>query len=165
MPPERESRLPLIAATAVITFLVTAIGIWVWFTFISRRPAPIPHLAAPTKMVAILHPIEDGHAPGSLRVEIPASDFDQIMQIITPDQPLGGDSNDLIYQLVAEVIIEHEDQSESRVLIRDCGKNPALVTVNGRDYFFAKPHTGKYSSGAIELRALVLQIARGQPRG
>ena len=66
-----------------------------------------------------------------------------------------------ITPLVAEAVITHKDGIQTRVLVREGGVNPAVVSVDGVNYFYAKNESDVYA-GANELIKIVSEIAYKQ---
>jgi hypothetical protein len=90
--------------------------------------------------------------------EIPATDLDFAMRLLTPDKYYEGGVNDWITPLIAEVVITHEGQADTRLLVRWAGKNPAIVSVDGRNYFYGRPDEDIHDGGTQLLR-LVHRLA------
>jgi hypothetical protein len=55
-------------------------------------------------------------------------------------------------------VITHADGTQTHVLVRDHGVNPAVVTVDGKNYFYARNAPGVHA-GAVELIRLVKEVA------
>jgi len=81
------------------------------------------------------------------------------MQLVTPVGYLRGGINEFVYPIVAEVVIEHESGKDTNMLVRSCGKNPAIVTVDGHEYFSAT-RDEEYSDGSMALVGLVRRIRK-----
>ena len=72
-----------------------------------------------------------------------------------------GNVHEHVSPLVAEAVVTHADKTETTVLVRDGGHNPAIVSVDGVNYFYAKNEPDVYA-GANELIRLVAAIAYEQ---
>lgn len=164
MSPERLDRLRVVGLTALVTFLGTLGGVAAVVAVVSRQPPPTPRLAPPKTITVTLYPIPgmDG-LRGCLPTEIPAGEFDRLMRLVTPDVYDRHRANDWISPLVAEVVITHEGQQDTRLLVRWTGKNPAATSVDGYHYFYGSPHEDVHD-GAIQLVSLVARLAQVMPR-
>ena len=59
--------------------------------------------------------------------------------------------------IVAEATVAHAGETQTRILVREGGKNPAIVSVDGINYFYAKNDSGVLAV-ATELIRLVREI-------
>ena len=89
---------------------------------------------------------------------MPAAEFEQVMKLVTPDQYVEGGLNEFITPLIAEVVIRHEGQRETHLLIREAGNNPAMISADGRHYYYSVPF-GDIGDGAMKLARLVTKLA------
>jgi hypothetical protein len=160
MSPERQGRLRAIALTALVTCGATLAAVYA-FAIVSRRPPPTPQLAPPKTITVTLYPCNNWSMPGCPPTQIPAGDFEQVMRLLTPGQYYEGGINDWITPLIAEVVIAHEGQPETRLLVRWSGKNPALLSVDGKHYFYGQLHDGIYDGG-LQLAALAQKLAEAK---
>ena len=161
MSPERLGRLRVAGVTALVTFVVTLAGAGVVATVVSRQPPPTPRLAPPKTITVTLYPIPDIDPSGCPPTAIPAGEFDHVMRLITPDKYYEGGVNDWITPLIAEVVITHEGQADTRLLVRWAGKNPATISVDGRHYFYGRPHE-EVHDGGMQLVALVRRLDKAK---
>jgi hypothetical protein len=95
--------------------------------------------------------------------KIPARELDYAFRLVTPDKYYGSDVRDNITPLMAQVIITHEGAPDTRLLIRDSGHNPVLISVDGRDYFYGRADDDIHH-GAVQLIRLVRQLNEAEPR-
>jgi hypothetical protein len=93
--------------------------------------------------------------------EIPASDMEVVTRLLTPERYYEGGMNDHITPPIALVEVTHSDQSKSHLYVRWSGKNPALVSLDGRNYFYATNHPDVHD-GAVQLVALVRRVAEAK---
>ena len=93
-------------------------------------------------------------------VRIPIERQDEIYRRLVPGK-FYGNIYEHVSPLVAEAVIEHLDQTETRVLVREGGHNPAIVSVDGINYFYAKNESDVYA-GAIELIRIAAEISHEQ---
>jgi len=56
--------------------------------------------------------------------------------------------------MIAMIVITHESQPPTTILVRNSGHNPALVSVDGRNYFYAELHDDA-PDGALQLYRVV----------
>ncbi len=163
MPPERQSRLRLVGVTAFVSFIATLAGVAAVATVVSRQPPPTPQLARAKSISVTLYPMRDFNFPGCPRTEVPVGDIEHVMRLVTPDVYYSGGVSDWITPLIAEVIITHEGQKDTHLLVRWAGKNPATISVDGRHYFYGTTHED-IGDGGIQLVALVRRLAEVKPR-
>jgi hypothetical protein len=157
MPPERLDRLRVIVVTALVTCVVTLVSTAVVATVVNRLPPPTPQLAPPKTITVTLYPL-NGLSKAYPPTEIPPGDVDQVMRLVTPDIYYEGGVHDWITPLIAEVVITHEGQPDTHLLVRWAGANPAMISVDGRNYFYGVPHKGIKDGGA-KLVGIVQEIA------
>lgn len=157
MPPERMARVRLIGLTAAITFCITLALIYGLFK-LTTRPPQAPALDPPKAITVTLHPCDQVGITGSGPIEVPAAEFEQVMKLVTPGQYVEGGLNEFICPLIAEVVIRHEGQRETYLLIRDAGNNPAMISADGRHYYYGVPYEG-VGDGAMKLAGLVRRLA------
>ncbi|MEZ6142218.1 MAG: hypothetical protein R3B84_16790 [Zavarzinella sp.] len=120
----------------------------------NRTAPPVPELQPAVKITITLFPLENIGQYDSVRVEVPAEQMGSILQRLTPVAYQPNVQHDFTNPLVAAVNIAHSDGSETKLLVRDFGHNPALVTLNGRDYFVAR----EGDAGGMELIRLVKEF-------
>jgi hypothetical protein len=94
--------------------------------------------------------------PAEPLTEIPADKFEYALRLLTPEEN-EPNINDVITPLIAEVILTHDGPVNTRILVRDSGKSPALVTLDGRHYFYARSDEDT-QAGAIQLIRLVRMV-------
>jgi hypothetical protein len=163
MSPERKSRLRLIGATAVVTFLLTIAVVYATAWADHRSGPPAPTLAAPKTITITLYPLPGWDSEGSAPVAIPASEFDRVMRLITPGPHYcSGGVHDWTLPLSAVVVITHEGLPDTSLLVRWSGKNPALISADGSHYFYGEPREGIHD-GAMQLRAFVREVGKAKP--
>lgn len=153
MPPERSNRLRVIVLTALVTSVGTLAVAATVLTVVSRRLPPTPQLAPPKTITVTLYPVSGWNFKGCPRTDIPATEYDNV----------SGGVHDWIDPLIAEVVITHEGQPDTRLLVRWAGKNPAMISVDGRHYFYGVPHEGIHDGG-MQLVALVRGLAEAKTR-
>jgi hypothetical protein len=159
MPVERSDRLRVIGITAVVTCVATLAVAATVVTVVSRRPPPTPQLAPPKAITVTLYPVDGVSTERRGPTEIPAGDFGQVMRLVTPGKFYEGGVNDKVIPLIAEVVITHEGQPDTRLLVRWTGKNPAAISVDGHNYFYGVSHPDIHD-GAMQLFALVERLAK-----
>lgn len=102
----------------------------------AKQPAP-PILPAPTRITAHLHSVPDIGIKGIGKVEIPQDYIEEVLKIVTPVTFFkSGIRPDLHYH-VADVYLHHESSNTTTITVRYTGHNPAAVTVDGVNYFYA----------------------------
>jgi hypothetical protein len=148
--------------TLLIGFVVGVASLWGMFVFSTHRtPAP-PELRSPTAIKVTFYPTFDlcagvGNIDGG-PLNIPSEEMDLAFRLLTPGEYYGG-VNDFIARIVAEVAITHADGEQTRVFVRYGGKNPAVVSVDGRNYFYARNDPDVHD-GVVQLIQLANRAAR-----
>lgn len=125
----------------------------------TRMPPPTPTLRPPTALTITLYPWLGG--TDCRPVDIPPDKLDLAFRLLTPDPFFGSTVDDFITRIVAEAVLTHEDGTRTFVLVRDHGHNPAVVSLDGRNYFYARNDPDVHA-GAIQLIRLVDEVARAK---
>lgn len=122
----------------------------------SRFTPPTPHLKQPKTITVFLHPWSEYRAATNIPVIIPAKNQESVFRRLVPETYYG-DINEHITPIVAHATITHSDETQTHVLVREGGKNPAVVSVDGKNYFYARNESDVFA-GATELISLVSEI-------
>jgi hypothetical protein len=128
-----------------------------FFVASNRRQPPPPSLRPPIAIKVTLYPWDGMGDINGKPVDIPRDKQDLAFRLLTPETYFEGGVHEFITRIVAEAIITHVDGEKTSVLVRDHGKNPAVVTVDGRNYFYARNDPDVHA-GAIQLIALVREV-------
>lgn len=130
------------------------------FVFLKHRTPATPNLRPPTAINVTLYPWEGigGTDRLPVRIHIPSDKLDFAFRLMTPETYFDGGVNEFIAPLVAEAVITHSDGTHTRVLVRDYGHNPAVVSVDGKNYFYAR-NDPDVLAGAYQLIGLVNEVA------
>ena len=160
---EHLSKLRVIAVTALVTFALTLTGAVALFSRVSRQAPPTPTIAPPKTITVTLYPASGLALTGSPPTEIPARDFEYLMRLVTPDQYYGGGVSDWVTPLIAEVVITHEGRPDTQLLIREAGVNPALISLDGQNYFYGASYDD-VGDGAVQVIRLVRRLGDAKPR-
>lgn len=123
-------------------------------------PPDTPVISPPESITVFLHPWGGYEAATTKAVRIPAESQERIFRRLVPEA-FYGNVYEKVTPLVAEAVITHRDKTETRVLVRDGGHNPAIVSVDGVNYFYAKNEADVYA-GANELIRMVAEIVYKQ---
>lgn len=140
-------------------FVLGAVVMCVVFVVTTRRPPPTPALPPATAIKVTLHPWHGIGGIDGKPVDIPPDKLDLAFRLLTPAAHFGGGVHEFITPVVAEAVVTHADGTETLLLVRDNGKNPAVVTVDGRAYFYARNDPDVHA-GASQLVGLVLDVSR-----
>jgi hypothetical protein len=124
----------------------------------SRLPPPVPVLPPATAIRVTLYPWENAGRIDGEPVDIPPDKLEFVLRRLTPQTYFESPVYEFITPVVAQAVITHADGKETSVLVRDHGHNPAVVTVDGRHYFYARNDPDVYA-GAFELLRLVHEVA------
>ena len=131
-------------------FAVGVAAMCVAFALHSRSAPPTPILRPASAIRVILYPNEGFGIQGGESADIPSADLDRMTTLLTPTQYYGPTVNDFILPLIAVAAVTHPDGTKTEVLIREAGVNPAAVSFDGRNYFYADtPPDVKVGSVAI----------------
>lgn len=147
----------------LFVFIGFVFGTFVTFCtirFVVQLPPTTPTLKQPESLTVFLHPWSGYEAASREAVHVPTEKQEQIVKRLAPETYFGH-INERICPLVADVYIEHADQTETHVFVRDYGHNPALISIDGENYFYARNEPDVYA-GANELINLVAEIAYKQ---
>lgn len=131
------------------------------FVYTTRRAPATPELRPPTAIKVTLHPWQGVGGFDGEPVDIPPDRLDLAFRLLTPETHFEGGVHEFITPVVAEAVVTHADGKETFVLVRDHGKNPAVVTVDGRTYFYARNDSDVHA-GATQLIRLVREVAHQQ---
>jgi hypothetical protein len=135
------------------------------FVATTRRHPPTPVLRPPTAIKVTLYPWHGIGGIDGAPVDIPPDKLDLVFRLLTPATFFEGGVHEFITPVVAEAVITHADGKETAVLVRDHGKNPAVVTVDGRHYFYARNDLDVHA-GAVQLIRLVNEVRpKAEPAG
>jgi hypothetical protein len=147
------------AATAVITFLLTVAGIAKLADYDRNRFVPPPQIPAVKSATVRLHPVSKlflDEVPPS--VEFTGEDVDPIVKLVTPVKHHNHTITDWHSPIIADVTLKHDGPDDTHMLVRWMGKGPAAVTLDGRTYF-----TGQWNpdrpDGGTDLIQTVLKAA------
>lgn len=128
------------------------------FVFSTHRTPATPELRPPTAIKVTLYPWEGVGGIDGAPVDIPPEKLDLAFRLLTPEKYFEGGVHEFITRIVAEAVITHADGTQTHVLVRDHGHNPAVVTVDGRHYFYAR-NDPDVLAGAHQLIGLVNEVA------
>jgi hypothetical protein len=124
----------------------------------TRLPPPVPVLPPATAIRVSLYPWEGVGEVDGEPVDIPPDKLDFVFRRLTPQTHFESPVHEFITPVVARAVITHADGKETSVLVRNHGHNPAVVTVDGWHYFYARNDPDVYA-GAFELIQLVHEVA------
>ncbi|MGE3806866.1 MAG: hypothetical protein AB7K24_19540 [Gemmataceae bacterium] len=138
----------------VIGFVLGGIAMACLVAYSVHRAPAAPELRPAKAIKVTLYPWEFMGGVDGKPVEIPPEKLDQVYRRLTPDTYYEGGVCDFITPIVAKAVITHDDGTETSVLVRDGGHNPAVVSLDGRNYFYARSDPDVYA-GAYELFQVV----------
>ena len=121
----------------------------------------IPQSCPPTAIKVTLYPWDGVGGIDCDPVDIPPDILDFALRLLTPEKYFEGGVHEFITRIVAEAVITHSDGTQTFMLVRDHGKNPAVVSVDGRNYFYARNDPDVHA-GAMELIRLVREVAHAK---
>lgn len=131
-------------------FALGVAAMWVAFAAHARSVPPTPVLKPASAIRVTLYPYEGFGFQGGESVDIPNADLERMTTLLTPTLYYGPTVNDFLLPLIAVATVAHPDGTKTEVLIREAGVNPAAVSFDGRNYFYADtPPDMKVGSVAI----------------
>jgi hypothetical protein len=134
------------------------------FVLLRHRTPATPELQLPTAIKVTLYPWNGIGGIDGVPVDIPPEKLDLAFRLLTPEKYFEGGVHEFIARIVAEAVITHADGTQTSVLVRDYGHNPAVVTVDGKNYFYARNDPDVHA-GASQLIGLVNELGqREKPR-
>ena len=148
------------AAYALAGFAIGVFASFCVMNFTRSLPPGTPVISNPESITVFLHPWVGYEAATTKAVHIPAENQEQIFRRLAPGA-FYGRVHESITPLVAEAVVTHRDKTETRVFVREGGHNPAIVSVDGVNYFYAKNESDVFA-GANELIRMVAEIAHKQ---
>jgi hypothetical protein len=89
-------------------------------------------------------------------VHVPSSELTEAISLIQPERPIGRAMEDTIDPVVAEVLVTHPDGQTDKIWVRWMGANPAAVSFDDKQYFWATD-SPKHADGALGL----IRVAMG----
>ena len=143
------------AAILILGFVCGAAALLLFLMTRASQSPPTPDLKPPETITVLLHPPWTS-ATTTEAVVIPATSQDDVFRRLVPEAYYGR-INEHISPIVAEATVTHPDETQTRILVREGGKNPAIVSVDGINYFYAKNDSDVFA-GATELIRLVREI-------
>lgn len=126
----------LLSLTAGI--LIGGAAVSGWLALAMRSDVPTPTLRPAVAMTVTLHPSVGIEGIDCVPVEIPPEAMDLAFRLLTPDSQFRGGVHDFGNPIVAEAVVKHSDGTQTSVVVRDFGHNPAVVSLDGRTYFTAR---------------------------
>lgn len=128
--------------------------------FTKSLPRKTLDLRQAESIVVFLHPWSRYEAATNKAVRIPIEVQGEVFRRLVLEKYYGA-VHEHVSPLVAEAVITHADKTETSVWVRDGGHNPAIVSTDGVNYFYAKNEKDVFA-GANELIRLVAEIANKQ---
>ena len=156
----RSGTLRIIGMTAVVTCTVTLVGVYSLWIVVNRQQPQAPRIRPPKTMTVIMHPFQEWDKTRYPPTEIPAAELDYAFRLVTPDRYYEGG---LIERpLMAVVVLSHESWPDTMLLVRWSGHNPALISVDGRNYFYGR-NDEDIGDGGLQLLRLVHKLTDAKP--
>lgn len=127
-------------------------------SFLVHGVPPTPPLRPATAIQVVLYPSEFTGGPSvGVPISIPPENLDFVFRLVTPEKFYQKRVYEFITPVLAKVEITHGDKTQTRILVRDGGHNPAVVTLDGNNYFYAR-NDPDFTVGAYQLGWLVQKI-------
>jgi hypothetical protein len=122
---------------------------------VKREPAP-PVLLPAKSITARLHSVPELGIQAIEHVEVPDEELSHFLRLVTPQQFVTVGVRPSTDYHVADVYLHHDDSKVTEITVRWMGHNPAAVTIDGSDYFFAS--TDDFPDGAIRIARLLAEF-------
>jgi len=100
------------------------------------QPA-VPTFPATIRITAQLHSIREMRIESIDYIEVPLEHIPQVLKIVTPVTFIEDGIRPELNYHGADVYLHHQDSSVTKIEVRFTGHNPAAVTVDGSNYFYA----------------------------
>jgi hypothetical protein len=143
------------AGIFILGFVCGAAALLLLLTVSASRSPPTPNLKPPESITVLLYP--PWTRPDTPEaVIVPAKRHGDVFRRLIPETYYGEVTGDYP-PIVADAKIAHPDETQTRVLVREGGKNPAVVSVDGIHYFYAKNEPDLFA-GATELIRIVREL-------
>jgi hypothetical protein len=143
----------------LIGFVLGVAAVCGVFVLSTHRTPATPELQPPTAIKVTLYPWEGIGGIDGVPVDVPPENLELAFRLLTPEKYFEGGIHEFITRIVAEAVITHANGTQTSVLVRDHGHNPAVVTVDGRNYFYARNDPDVHA-GAVQLIRLVNELAQ-----
>lgn len=128
------------------------------FSLLTHQDPAVPILPTPTAITVTLYPYEGSGALAGVPVDIPPEKLESVYRLLIPETYVRERTHEFIMPIAAKAKITASDGTETSVVVRDYGHNPAMVTMDGWNYFVARSCRDVHA-GAYELRHLVFEVA------
>lgn len=128
-------------ALAVIAIAVLSVG--------CTQNKPLPHLTPPVAMTAVLQPAPEWGVKSPKAIAVRREDLTAVFDLIKPTRAIHGSIDKSTHLLAAMITTTQQDGSHVTIYVRCIGKNPAAVSLDDKDYFWADDHN--VPDGVIEL--------------
>lgn len=155
--------MPKQLPSLVIAFLLGAGTMYAVAVVVLQWSPPTPQLRPATAIRMTPHPWEGIAVNGCQPIEIPPAKFDFVIRLLTPGKYYGDTIFDHITPIVAEVDLTHADGEHTFVTVRDGGHNPAMVSLDGRNYFYGRSDP-EILAGGTQLIQLLGEVAGARSR-
>jgi hypothetical protein len=142
----------------LIGFILGGLVTFGVFVLSMHQTPATPELPPATAIKVTLYPWEGVQGIDGVPVEIPPEKLDLAFRLLTPEKYFESGVHEFVTRIVAEAVITHADGTQTFVLVRDHGHNPAVVTVDGRNYFYAR-NDPDVRAGAYQFLCLVNEVA------
>ena len=143
------------AGIYVLGFVCSAAALLLFLILLASRSPEAPELKPPESITVLLHPPWT-RSDTPKAVIVPDDVHDDVFRRLIPETYYG-DIVDDYPPIVADATIAHPDGTQTRILVREGGKNPAVVSVDGVHYFYAK-NAADVFAGATEIIRIVREL-------
>ena len=139
------------AGMAMSRCLVAALVLWLSCAG-CKGQKPVPTYPRPVAMRVILEETP-GLVPKQREVEIQPIDIDKVYELVKPTRWYEEKVHRSMQPIVARIISTHPDGSTTELSVRWTGQNPAIVSLNDTEYYWAD--SGFPGDGAVQLIRLL----------
>ncbi|UUO05178.1 hypothetical protein M4951_17545 [Blastopirellula sp. J2-11] len=119
-------------------------------------PPSAPTFPAIERVTAQVHSSREMSVPEIEKVEVPPEDTMEVLRMVLPVTFKKDGIRPHLNFHIADVYLHHKDSSVTKIEVRCTGHNPAAVTVDGSNYFYASidgPADG--ARGLVDLLMMI----------
>ncbi len=142
--------------TRLLLLLVSVAGV----SGCSRQP-PTPKLPPIAKISAKVHAVPELGFSAIDHVEVPQEHISEFATLITPTTPCVQTIDRTMRYHVADVVVQHEDGSTTKLVVRWTGHNPAAISLDDSHYFYGG--SDDFPDGATRIIRLLNQYQHQHP--
>jgi hypothetical protein len=118
-----------------------------------RAPTPTPTLPPIVKISAKVYAVPGWFNEPIELVEVPQESVPAFAKLITPIEPCIQTIDSEMHHHVADITVQHPDGSDTTLIVRWTGHNPAAISLDGRNYYYGG--SDDFPDGATRILQLL----------